>query len=157
MKKMHPHPTTRSGFKYPHNGFLLLRDFVRDEELKKPTMVDVNEEACLIVLKNGVGSGLTVGRMTGLESIVRVYPQCGIESTSWEVAIHPYNKKSGPFSSAGDSGAVVSDSKGRIVGMITGGSGLMDSNDITYATPYSFLEKRIKAVFPHLRLYPNKD
>jgi len=55
------------------------------------------------------------------------------------MAIVPLNKESGPFSKKGDSGFVVVDGLGRIAGILTGGSGLTDSSDLTYVTPIEFI------------------
>jgi len=38
--------------------------------------------------------------------------------------------------------------------MLTAGSGALDSTDITYVTPYYFLNERIKKAFPNSYLYP---
>jgi hypothetical protein len=62
-----------------------------------------------------------------------------------EWAILPYDNKSGPFSAPGDSGSVIVDGLGRMGGLLTGGAGIADSYDITYATPISFLMQSIKA------------
>lgn len=37
-----------------------LRDFVKDDELRQPTMLDANGEECFIVVKNGNSTGVTV-------------------------------------------------------------------------------------------------
>jgi hypothetical protein len=62
MKKMYPHAETCTNFKYPPGGLMQLRDFVKYDELCHPTMLDANGEECLIVIKNGATTGLTVGR-----------------------------------------------------------------------------------------------
>ena len=41
----------------------------------------------------------------------------------------------------------------RIVSIITGGMGVIDSTDITYATPYYWVEQHIKMDFPNT-FYP---
>jgi hypothetical protein len=73
-----------------------------------------------------------------------------------EIAIYPYSHKDGAFSAPGDSGSIVIDGLGRIVGLLTGGSGTTDSTDVTYVTPYFWLEEQIKKVFPDSYLYPIK-
>ncbi|KAM6489864.1 hypothetical protein JOM56_013416, partial [Amanita muscaria] len=51
----------------------------------------------------------------------------------------------GAFYTLGDSGSIIADPMGRIVGLLTGGSGQTDSTDVTYATPfYWLLDERIK-------------
>jgi len=42
----------------------------------------------------------------------------------------------------------------RIVGILSGGAGQTDATDITYATPYWWLETCIKKAFPDSYLYP---
>lgn len=40
------------------------------------------------------------------------------------------------------------DPNGCIVGILTGGSGSEDENDVSYATPYYWLEESVKRAFP---------
>jgi hypothetical protein len=155
MEKMYPHAETRA--KYPFDGLLQLQDFVKDGELCYSTTLDANGEECLIVVKNGAGTGLTLGRASSIESFVREYKNHAIHSTSMEIAIYSYSHKDGAFSAPGDSGAVIADANGRIVGMLTGGAGKTDGIDVTYATPYYFLDERIKKAFPNCHLYPFTD
>ncbi|KAK7025496.1 hypothetical protein VNI00_015930 [Paramarasmius palmivorus] len=63
------------------------------------------------------------------------------------------NGKRGAFSAPGDSGAIVLERGGGIVGMVTGGGGTTEENDITYLTPYWWLEEQIKKVLPGCYLY----
>ncbi|KAL5490711.1 hypothetical protein ACEPAI_5545 [Sanghuangporus weigelae] len=157
MKKMYPHAETRAKFKYPRGGLMQLRDFVKDGELRRPTMLDANGEQCLIVVKNGATTAVTLGRATGIESFVRAYKDYAIHTTSMEIAVYPYSHKDGAFSAPGDSGAVVADANSRIVGMLTGGAGQTDSTDVTYVSPYYFLDERIKKAFPNSYLYSRPD
>lgn len=154
---MRPRAESRPSFEYPRNGLLQLRGVLQEDELRHPTMLDKDGESCLLVLKNGNTSGLTMGRASGITSFVRWDdPDCGLTpATSEELAIHPYSKYDGPFSEPGDSGSVVADSQGRIAGILTGGStSITDSADISYATPYHWLEQRIKDTCPGFHLYP---
>jgi len=153
---MYPHPKATTSFKYPEDGLLQLRGVVQEGELRHPhTMLDADGEECLLVIKNGNATGLTIGRLTGIESFTREIDAYDIRSTSMEVAIHPYSRKvGGAFSAPGDSGSVVVDGKGRIVGIITAGCGPTDSTDVTYVTPFYWVLERIKAVFPNAHLYP---
>jgi hypothetical protein len=66
----------------------------------------------------------------------------------------PYDTKSGAFSAAGDSGAVIVNGLGRNGGLLTGGTNynLTASSDITYATPITFIIGSIKRKFPNARL-----
>ncbi len=127
---------------------------VKEKELRHPTMLDENGEECLIVIKDGQTTGVTFGRGSSIESFVRQYTDHGILSTSMEVAIYSYSHKDGAFSAPGDSGSIVVDSYGRIVGLLTGGAGLASSTDVTYLLPYYWIEERIKEVFPDSSLYP---
>ncbi|KZS95488.1 hypothetical protein SISNIDRAFT_452121 [Sistotremastrum niveocremeum HHB9708] len=95
-----------------------------------------------MVLKRGAGSGLTVGRLNNLRSIVRhpsthsysesVTSPSGV-GYSMELAVFPpptsralqySGNRARPFGSVGDRGAVVVNGDGGIVGMLLGGSGI---------------------------------
>jgi hypothetical protein len=154
---MHPHPEGRSTFKYPVGGLLQVKGVVEEEEIRQPTSLDENGEECLIVIKNGKSTGATIGRGTGMESFVREYHDSGMHSTSMEIAIYPYNHKDGAFSAPGDSGSIVLDGLGRVVGLLTGGSGTTDTTDVTYVTPYFWVQEQIKKAFPDSHLYPIKE
>jgi hypothetical protein len=154
MEKMYPRLESRAQFDYPDDGLMHLRGFVRDDELRHPTMLDENGQESLIVIKNGASTGLTFGRATGIESFTRTYEDYHIDSTSMEIAIYSYSHGDGAFSAPGDSGSVVGDANNRIVGMLTGGAGLTGSTDVTYMTPYYFLAERIKSIFPGSYLFP---
>lgn len=140
---MYPHPEGRSSFKYPTGGLLQVKGIVKEDEMRKPTSLDANGENCLIVIKNGMSTGVTIGRQSSIESFVRVYDDYGINSTSMEIAIYSYSHKDGPFSKPGDSGSIVVDEPGRIVGLLTSGSGSTDATDVTYLTPYFWIEEQI--------------
>ena len=62
-----------------------------------------------------------------------------------------------PFSAPGDSGSILTDGKERIVGILTGDAGLTGSTDVTYVSPYYWVEERIKAVFLNVHLHPIGD
>ncbi|CCA77057.1 hypothetical protein PIIN_11042 [Serendipita indica DSM 11827] len=81
----------------------------------------------------------------GMESFIRVYKDHGITETAMEIDVLPYSTTS-PFSALGDSGSIVLDRNRRIVGMITGGAGSTDGTDITYLTPYWYIEQEIKSL-----------
>lgn len=135
-KLMYPHPANRHSFKFPTNRLLNVQGTISIDEMCNPTMLDENGDPCLIVLKRGNTTGLTLGRANNILSFVRNYFD-GILQTSTEWPIYPYNSKSGAFSDKGDSGAAVIDCCGRLGGLLTGGNGITDSGDITYATPIS--------------------
>ncbi|KAN0081180.1 hypothetical protein V8E55_008804 [Tylopilus felleus] len=150
---MFPQPQDRKNYSYPEDGLLQANDFVREAEMRNPQQLDVHGEKCLLVVKNGLTTGTTVGRVNGLESFRRIYEDYGISHKSLEIAVLPYNKTHGKFSDAGDSGSVVLDRGGRIVGILTGGSGLTDETNITYLTPYWWVQEQVKAKFPGCFLY----
>ena len=142
---MFPNPTNRHNFKYPTNRLFKVRGIVPDEEMRHPTILDQNGEPCLIVMKRGKTTGLTVGRANPISSYVRNYYGNGDTQTSKEWAIFPYDNKSGPFSAKGDSGSGIVDCFGRLGGLLTGGDGVSESSDVTYATPISFILDSLKA------------
>ncbi|KAN0113531.1 hypothetical protein V8E52_007595 [Russula decolorans] len=144
--KMHPHPEGQSDFKYPLGGLLQVNGVVKEAELRSPKRLDANGEECLLVVKNGKTTGVTIGRVAGIESY-------GLKKTSLEVAVYPYSHKDGAFSAASDSGSIVVNGEGRVVGLLTGGSGTTVSTDVAYITPYFWLEERVKKVFPGCFLY----
>lgn len=145
-------------FKYPFDRLLRLNGTISDEEMRHPTMVDRSGNQVLIVMKHGNNTDLTIGHANDFCSYVRW--DVNEPQTSKQWAIFPFDKSgnsqkghSGPFSGKGDSGSVVVDARGRVGGLITGGAGSSESLDITYATPISFLLKRIHAHgFPNASL-----
>lgn len=115
---------------------------ITDDLMRTPDMWDVDGEPCLLVVKSGNATNTTIGRANGIFSIVRDYFQdLSIHQTSMEWGII---NKSEVFSEPGDSGSIIADIRGRIGGMLTGGSGKTNS-DMTYATPSWWLLERIKA------------
>jgi len=127
---------------------LKFRGTISDSEMRNPITLDKNGDPCIVVIKNGSTTDTTIGRASGIMSIVREYFDDDNHKTSKEWAILPYDKKSGAFSAPSDSDAVVVDGLGRIGGLLTGGSGIAASTDITYVTPIDFLLKSIKTRYP---------
>lgn len=150
--KLFPDVTDRRNYAYPEDSLLQAYGVVQDKEIKNPQHVDVFGARCLMVIKNGLGTGTTVGRVNRLDSFLRTYDEFNIRQTSLEVAVLTYDFTK-RFSAPGDSGSVVLSRDGRIVGILTGGAGPTWSHDITYLTPYWWLEKKIKARFPDSFLY----
>lgn len=108
----------------------------------------------MAVVKNGRTTGTTVGWVNGLKSLVRHYNYVNPEFTSRELTIIPYGGSvHGAFSDAGDSGSIVAERNGRIVGLLTGSAGSTNTTDVTFATLYCELEKRIQEVLPGVHLY----
>ncbi|KAH9005357.1 hypothetical protein EDB83DRAFT_755181 [Lactarius deliciosus] len=159
MSKMYPNATDRTSFQYPYGRLLQLQGVVEEDELRHPTMLDANGEACIMVVKSGNSTGVTIGRTTGIMSFVREDFEDGTHKTSMELPIYPYSQEDGAFSAPGDSGSIIADGKGRIVGLLTGGAGKTDStkSDVTYASPFFWVfDERIKASFPDAHFYPVK-
>ena len=121
--------------------------------MRNPQHVDVHGEKCLLVVKNGFTTGTTIGRVNGLESYTRIYKEYNINQESIEIAVLPYDEMHDEFSDAGDSGSVVLDRAGRIVEILTGGSGVTDGTDTTYLTPYWWIQEQVKDKFPDWFLY----
>jgi len=65
------------------------------------------------VIKNGLSTGVTIDRATGIKSFVPEYSQDDTQVASMKWAVLPYNHKSGAFSDLGDSGTIIVDGKGR--------------------------------------------
>ncbi|KAK0497408.1 hypothetical protein EDD18DRAFT_1384333 [Armillaria luteobubalina] len=130
---MCPNPKNSHNFEYPGDRLLSLQGTIKDEELRRPTMYDQNDERCIIVLKRG-----KTGRANNIFSYF----------------ILPYDNKSGASSAKGDSNSVIVDGAGRIGGLLTGGAGITDSLDVTYATPIGFVLKTIRANKVLAKAYP---
>ena len=150
---MFPDPSDQADYDYPPDGLLQVYGVVPDTEIRDPQHLDVHGEKCLLVAKNGLTTGTTVGRANGLDSFIRIYDEYGIKRTYIEIAVLPYDKEHGKFSETGDSGSIVVARDGRVVGLLTGGAGPADETDITYITPYWWVEKQIKDKFPGSFLY----
>ncbi|KAG9019613.1 hypothetical protein FRB90_012459 [Tulasnella sp. 427] len=126
-------------FKYPSGRRLELKGTIPEDEMRRPRALDQYGKPCLMVIKRGSGSGLTVGRANNFFSYVRNYFDDGSGKTSKAWAILPRDSKSRSFSEQGDSGSVIVDGSGRMGGLLIGGAGDPDNLDITYATPINFL------------------
>ncbi|KAF8580920.1 hypothetical protein K439DRAFT_1648029 [Ramaria rubella] len=131
---------------YPQDGLLQAYGVVPDDEIRNPQHLDVHGEKCLLVVKNGLTTGTTVGRVNSLDSFTRTYDECGIKQTSIEIAVLAYDKTRGKFSGPSDSGSIVLSRDGRIVGILTGGA---DETDITYLTRTAdFFSADLSSPFP---------
>ncbi|KIK65003.1 hypothetical protein GYMLUDRAFT_381919 [Collybiopsis luxurians FD-317 M1] len=141
-RRMHPNPTNPHSFTYPADRLLRLGGTILNEEMRRPTALDQNGDPCLMVIKRGNATGLTVGRANNIFSYIRTPSNDGKGEISKEWSIFSFDE-SGAFSAKGDSGSVIVDGRGRIGGLLTGGSGITHSLDITYATPIEFLLQRM--------------
>lgn len=128
---------------------LRIRGFVPHELLANPDCFDGNGEACLIVMKDGNSSDLTVGRYAGLEAYTA--DDLGVESI--ELAIYNYDWQSGPFSAKGDSGSLIFDGEGRMVGILHSGMPKGVSSHVTFATPVYFALDQIRIRYPNADFY----
>ncbi|KAJ3774683.1 hypothetical protein FB446DRAFT_843788 [Lentinula raphanica] len=139
-KIMFPDLESQADYEYPEDGLL---------------QFDANGEECLLVVKHSLTTGTTIGRITGMDSFARNNNGYGIKEVSMEIAVLPYGNTNtnGPFSAQGDSGSIVLDRKGRIVGMVNGGAGTINRTDVTYLTPYSYLDQEIKKHSRNSSLY----
>lgn len=137
--------------KTPFRFFLEVQGVLTEHEVRHPTQLDQNGEQCLPVIQNGTRTGLAIGRASGLESFIREHDSNGTIFTWMAVAVYSYSHTDSAFSASGESGSVVVDGEGHVVGMIVGGAGSVerDKTDVTYLTPYHWLEERIKQAFPH--------
>jgi hypothetical protein len=137
----------------PDDLLLQLQDYVREDEFHDPQNYDVHNAKTLLAVKNGCATGTTFGRVNGLESITREYRDHGLKVDALEIVVLGYDTKTGKshqFSDHGDSGAMVIDRLGRLIGLITGG----DGTGKTYITPYYKLKMQIEAVFEQVHLLP---
>ncbi|KAF5374099.1 hypothetical protein D9615_008836 [Tricholomella constricta] len=142
---MYPWKADRAGYAYPEDGLLQIIGGISESELRQPTQHNGCGAPAIPVIKNGSATGTTVGWYNGLKTLVRHYDHDTDEAefTSFEVTIVPYG---GPdaFSATGDSGAIILDRKGHIIALLTGGGGLKDDADVTFATEWHSLESHIK-------------
>jgi len=155
-KKMHLNPRNPRNFTFLEDNLLKLWGTIPEEEMREPKMLDKNGEPCITVLKRGRSTDLTVGRATTFVSYSRKYFSENDTTVSKEWAIIPLDKESGDFSAEGDSGSVVVDGLGRIVGMLTcGSSGANETSgpDVTFVTPIGFIMETIHKYKPLAKAY----
>jgi len=137
---MYPHPTNPKSFEYPTDRLMKFHDTIPDDEMLNPKTIDENTDPCIMVIKRGEGSDLTVGRLNNIRSIIRVRVKGQLGKPSKEVCVLPRSANSGAFACRGDSGSAVIDGKGRLAGLVTAGA---EASDCTYLTPVNFLLKRM--------------
>jgi len=70
-KMMNPNPQNTFRFKCPKDRLLQLRGTIPDEEMSHPRMLDQNGDPCIMVIKNGSATGVTIGRANGIKSCKR--------------------------------------------------------------------------------------
>ncbi|KAI0002172.1 hypothetical protein BJV74DRAFT_882269 [Russula compacta] len=142
---MSPRPANPPSLKHSGNHLLKFYSTISDEEMWKPSpkTLDHDHDPCIMVIKRGYASDLTVGRINTIHLFTRVYFKGQPGQVSKEVTALPRNSKSGAFSGPGDSGSAVVDGKGRFVGLLTGGAGVTEVSDCTYLTSTNFLLMRM--------------
>lgn len=102
--------------------------------------LDQDNDPCIMVIKRGNTSDLTIGRLNTIRSFCRVYFEGQPGQVSKEVSVLPRNFENselGAFSEPGDSGSAVIDGKGRLAGLLTGGAGDTSIFDCTFLTSCS--------------------
>ena len=114
---------------------VLINGCVTRERLIVPNCCDSNAEPCHIVMKDGNATDLTVERLAGLEAYL--CDELGVESV--ELAIYNYDLQSGPFTMQGDSGSLIFNGEGQMVGILHSGIQNGVSNHVTFATRYPCL------------------
>ncbi|CAE6532659.1 unnamed protein product [Rhizoctonia solani] len=152
-RRMYPRDDAQSEFHYPEGRLLRLGSILSPAELRQPSGKDLNGDPVRYVIKRGLTTRTTIGRLTGFASCKRNYTALG-KFDSTEVTIYPYNNDSGPFSKDGDSGALIAGPLAEFIALLTSGIGQTDSSDITYGTPIHWLwNDVIKPQFPGANLY----
>ena len=115
---------------------MTLRGQVPDSALVKlSTMLDASSEPCLVVFKNGVKIGITIGQHLA-SFTCNIFDGEKHESREWPIISTDENSK--VFSESGER-SCIADTFSRIGGILTGGSGATETTDITYGTPISFI------------------
>jgi hypothetical protein len=132
-------------FKFPPRGQLRINGWVTRELLANTNCFDSNSEPHLIVMKDGNTTNLTVGCYAGLESYL--CDNLGVESI--ELAIYNHDKLSGPFSAKGDSGSLIFDGQGHMVGILHSGMPKGGTLHVTYATPAWWVIEELKKKYPY--------
>jgi len=148
---MYPQVNDRRGYSIPKDMLLPLKDYVPEDELRNPQNLDIHNIKTLLAVKNGRTTGTTFGRVNGLESITRKYPEHNISQDAFEFIVCGYDTKTGDnakFSDGGDSGSFVVGRDGRLIGQVTGGGGPTDKTDKSYITPYYVLKEAVNKKFP---------
>ncbi|CAK7269546.1 hypothetical protein SEPCBS57363_003657 [Sporothrix epigloea] len=142
-------------YELPTDGLLRLRGVVPVADLigcsPSSKAAECNGQR-QFVMKHGSESGLTAGIVLDIESVTRHFSEgAGVEEESYELAVmhlsNPHEFGHGlpyEFSEVGDSGAVIFGLRGRIVGMLTSGSGWESIIDCTYVTPLAKLQPDIE-------------
>ncbi|KAH6919021.1 hypothetical protein BKA70DRAFT_39343 [Coprinopsis sp. MPI-PUGE-AT-0042] len=114
------------------------------EQLAKP--VGGARPEGLTVGKIGSTTDLTLGRLSGLEAFAW---SVDTDQESREMVIFNYDRESGSFSDKGDSGSLVFDGRGRMVGFVHSGTRYDECTHVTLATPAWWVLEQVKLKYPH--------
>lgn len=132
-------------FVYPPAGLARLSGVVPLTELRG----DDEDLSIMSVLKHGISTGVTVGKLSPFQAVRREYATLGTPVTSIDLCIRTHTLDHAityPFSVGGDSGALIVDPLGwRFVGLLTGGP---PSCDLTFATPFDWIWTQILSRYP---------
>ncbi|KAL1666677.1 hypothetical protein GGF50DRAFT_50228 [Schizophyllum commune] len=138
------------------DGMLRAGQPVTHAELESLTHPDIDSSKFLKVVKHGRTTGVTFGHAHGYDSVIRDPGDYGKPYRSCEIAVYPCRapgQSTSDFARGGDSGSIVLDLDGRIVGLLTGVKESQGTNICTYLTPYWWLEPELKALFPSISRY----
>ncbi|RMZ92511.1 hypothetical protein DV736_g243, partial [Chaetothyriales sp. CBS 134916] len=134
-----------TAFKYPIGGKLVFKTAVTPiSRLMSGTQVNENGERDTPVLKDGVTTSITMGRLSPVWGERPIQMPDGSTKFTKELIIFPVIKKHEPFSGQGDSGSAIVhciNDEAELVGIITGGSGYNKDTDVTWATPAEVLQE----------------
>jgi hypothetical protein len=141
----YPQSAGRTAFKFPTNRQLRIKRLCHARAPGCSRLFRQQRRALPYRHEDGNTTDLTVGRYAGLESFL--CDDFGVESI--ELAIYNYDKQSGPFSAKGDSGSLIFDGEGHMVGILHSGMPKGGSNHVTYATPAWWAIEQLKLKYPH--------
>ncbi|KAL6890960.1 hypothetical protein GGI43DRAFT_430508 [Trichoderma evansii] len=122
----------------------------KSELIRPPHFTDYSDERAILVAKYGARGGLTLGLGNTLTSVVRytdtLTGQRQTPSEEWCItsATATHNRQVA-FSEPGDSGSCIWDINKRVAGILGGGDGINQLNDITYAQPLERLLEDIRS------------
>lgn len=131
-------------FVFPPDRLLKIKGYLSQERLSGPDMHDGD----MIVMKDGNTTDLTFGRSGGLDSyFCDEHGHMGVG-----LAIYNYGKGfNGVFAAMGDSGSLIFNRNGEMVGLIHAAKAKVDTGatTITYGIPAWRLLDWIKEVYPN--------